>query len=88
IEREIEKLKKAIEGDSIDEIRKCIDSLNTASHKLSEVLYQKVKGTAGATAGSSAGSSSSAAGESSSGQRSSEGDVVDAEYEVEDDKKS
>lgn len=87
IEREIEKLKKAIEGDSIDEIRKCIDSLNTAAHKLSEILYQKVKSTASATAGSGTGGSSSGASESSTAEKSTEGDVVDAEYEVEDDKK-
>ena len=41
IQAEIDAVKKALESDSIDEIKEKMESLNTASHKISEVLYKQ-----------------------------------------------
>ena len=87
IEDAMEGLKKSIETGTLDEIRKGIDKLTTASHKLSEILYkqktsQQEAGTAGA--------GKPEEGRSREGQPSksaTEGEVVDAEYEVEDENK-
>jgi len=43
IESAIEELKKAMEGDDADAIRKHTEALATASHKLAEVMYQQAR---------------------------------------------
>lgn len=74
INRAIEELKKVMEGEDVDEIRRKTDALTQASHKLAEVMYaraaqqQQAAGGAGSTGGSAGGSQSG-------------DDVVDADYE-------
>jgi molecular chaperone DnaK len=74
IESAIDELKKAMEGDDADAIRKHTEALATASHKLAEVMYQQAQGgAADADSGTAAGGK--------------QDDVVDAEFEEVDDKK-
>ena len=76
IESALEELKKAMEGDDADAIRQKTEALATASHKLAEVMYQQAQAEGGAAeAGETAGSGKP-------------DDVVDAEFEEVDDKKS
>ena len=80
IEEALEELKKALEGDDVDAIKKAEENLAEKSQKLGEVIYQKMQaesedsGDAGASTDSG---SSSKAGD----------DVVDAEVVDEGDKK-
>ncbi|MBW2027555.1 MAG: molecular chaperone DnaK [Deltaproteobacteria bacterium] len=74
INRAIENLKKAMEGDNAEEIKRLSDELTQASHKLAEAMYAQASGQAGAeqaASGSAGGSSDS----------SKEEDVVDADFE-------
>lgn len=75
IEEAIGDLKKAMEGDSADAIRKAQDSLTQASHKLAEAMYSRAAGQQtdhGTQAGPRAGAADS-------GKKDE--DVVDAEFE-------
>ena len=72
IESKIEELKKVLEGEDEEAIKKATDELSQASHKLAEKLYQEQ---AGGTAGEQA--QGAEAGEQAQTQ---EEDVVDAEY--------
>jgi molecular chaperone DnaK len=53
IERAIEETKQALAGDDVEEIKRKQEALLTASHKLSEVLYQQAQQQGGATTGPS-----------------------------------
>jgi molecular chaperone DnaK len=75
INQDIEKLKKAMEGDDINEIKRLSDELTQASHKLAETMYAQAsqkqhQAQGGGTRGSSA-----------EGGASQEEDVVDADFE-------
>jgi molecular chaperone DnaK len=82
VEQAIEKLRKAMEGDNKDEIRRLSEELTSASHKLAEAMYQQASQTdsqkdAGGGADGSQGRSAKP-----------EEDVVDADFEeVKEDKK-
>jgi molecular chaperone DnaK len=80
VEEAIEKLRKAMEGDNKDEIRRLSEELTNASHKLAEAMYQQASQAQG----------QQAADPSSGGARAAkpEEDVVDADFEeVKEDKK-
>jgi len=78
IENKIEALKKAMEGDDEEAIRRATDELAQASHKLAEKLYaQKTEG--GAQAGEPGGAKAGQAG-GQTGTQSGDDDVVDADY--------
>jgi len=62
-----------------ERINQAIDQLNTASHKLADVLYKQAASQTGA--GPEAGSSST------SGSKPAEGEVIDADYVDVDDKR-
>ncbi len=82
IESAIENLKKAMEGNDADEIRRLSEELTQASHKLAEAMYQQASGTGAEQAGASAEQGRSAQ------QGSADEDVVDADFEeVKEDKK-
>ena len=82
IESAIENLKKAMEGNDADEIRRLSEELTQASHKLAEAMYQQASGTGAGQAGASAEQGRSAQ------QGSADEDVVDADFEeVKEDKK-
>ncbi|MBW1976962.1 MAG: molecular chaperone DnaK [Deltaproteobacteria bacterium] len=74
INRAIENLKKAMEGDNVQEIKLLADELTQASHKLAEQMYSQ---TAQQQAQAAGGSGSSQAGS----QSSKDEDVVDADFE-------
>ena len=91
IEQALEKLKKAKEGSNVDEIKKAIEELQTASHKLAQAMYEasaQKEQAAGADAGAGVGADAGAAteGSESEGKDSKKGkeggDVIDADYEV------
>ncbi len=73
------RLRKAMEGDDAEEIKKITEELNQASHKLAETIYQQAS-QEGAQPGADAGGEQGQA-------DSADEDVVDADYEeVKDDK--
>ncbi len=75
VEKEIESLKKLMEGDDTEAIKAGIESLTQASHKLAEMMYSQASAeqTEGAPADEGAGKSS--------GKKDDDDDVVDADYE-------
>ena len=79
IQSALDDLKKAIEGDDPEEIKKKSETLAQASHKLAEMMYAQAQGE-DAAAGNAAGNSGAA-------QADDADDVVDAEFEDVDDKK-
>ena len=85
IEEEIAGVKKSLESGSADEIKARMDRLNKASHKISEVLYKQ----ASAGQGQPQPEAAASAGDKKEGQAKPGGDeeILDAEFEVEDDKK-
>lgn len=87
INQGLEKLKKAKEGRNAEEIKKAIDELQEASHKLSQAMYEAASKKQQAASGAGATTEDSSAGkESSAGTDSKKGkegdDVIDADYEV------
>ncbi len=77
IEESIARVKKALEGDDLDAIKKAQDELMNVSHKLAEAMYAK---TAGGAGGPGAAGGASAAGEDASSGKKDD-DVVDADFE-------
>jgi molecular chaperone DnaK len=72
INRAIENLRKAMEGEDTEEIKRLTDELTQASHKLAETMYAKA-----AEQQAQAG----AGGAESTGEASKDEDVVDADFE-------
>ena len=85
IETAIKDAKKALEGGEVQAIRNAREVLEKASHRLAEVMYEKVtpKPEAGGDEGARAGSP----GEDAPGSDPGDGEVVDAEIVDSDDKK-
>jgi len=80
VRTEIEATKKAVESDNIDNIKKALENLNRASHKMTEVLYRNAgaqPGQGGAPHEDQPASSGPTGGGNSGG--GAEGDVIDAE---------
>jgi molecular chaperone DnaK len=75
IEAAIERVKKAIEGDNLSEIKAAQEELTNASHKLAEAMYAKSSGQQG---GPQAGPQQGA-GQQGGGKK--DDDVVDADFE-------
>jgi len=71
INNAIENLKKAMEGENTEEIKRLTDELTQASHKLAEIMYAKAS--EGAQAGEGAAESTA--------EPSKDEDVVDADFE-------
>ena len=85
IKEAIEPLRKAMEGDDPEEIKRLSEALTQASHKLAEAMYQQASQEGGQEpdAGSEAGP-----GGQQAGGPPPDDDVVDADFEeVKDDKK-
>ncbi|MCL7487747.1 MAG: molecular chaperone DnaK [Desulfobulbaceae bacterium] len=79
VENEIANLKKALEGDNVDDIKKATESLTQASHKLAELMYaQSNKAQQGGAGPEDAGQGG--AGPESGGGKDDD-DVVDADFE-------
>ena len=77
IESAIARVKKAIEGDDLNEIKAAQEELTNASHKLAEAMYAKSAGQESGAAGAQAGQQ---AGGQQSGRKKDD-DVVDADFE-------
>lgn len=75
IETAIENLKKAMETDNTEEIKKLTDELTQASHKLAEAMYAK------AAAEQQAQTEEDAPGDAASDSPEKDDDVVDADFE-------
>ena len=73
INMSIEKLKKAMEGDNTEEIKRLTEELTQASHKLAEAMYAKASAEQARSTGSSASGSTS--------EKPKDDDVVDADFE-------
>jgi molecular chaperone DnaK len=81
IESAIEELKKAIEKNDVDDMKRKLEALNTAQHKAAETMY-KTASASGAPGGQPGGG----AGASGGAESRDSGDVIDAEV-VEEEKK-
>ena len=82
VEQEIEKLKKAMEGDDTAAIKSATESLTQASHKLAEMMYaQASQQGAGAAGGGAAGAGAGAGASQGAGKGKDDDDVVDADFE-------
>ncbi|MFC1837270.1 molecular chaperone DnaK [Thermodesulfobacteriota bacterium] len=78
VEKEVESLKKILEkGDNIDDLKKGIESLTQASHKLAEIMYSQATQE---QAGGQPGEGGPEAGGSADEGKADE-DVVDADFE-------
>ena len=78
IEEAIAKVKKALEGDDLEAIKKSQDDLMNVSHKLAEAMYAK---TSGGPGGPGATGGAEAAGGEGQASGKKDDDVVDAECE-------
>jgi molecular chaperone DnaK len=79
IENKITELKKLMESEDAEAIKKCSDDLAQLAHKLAEAIYAKAPGSAGETGG---------AADQAGTSKPKEDNVVDAEFdEVKSDKK-
>lgn len=77
VETASENLKKAMEGDDTQEIKRLSEELTQASHKLAEAMYQK----ASQADDQQAGAQPDAEGTAQTGPSAPEEDVVDADFE-------
>jgi molecular chaperone DnaK len=75
INNSIEKLKKAMEGDNAEEIKRLTEELTQAAHKLAEAMYAK------ASAEQQAQQSAASDASGSTKAKSGDDDVVDADFE-------
>jgi len=89
VEAVIPNLKKAIENNDADEIKRLSEELTQASHKLAEALYQQSAADQAAQEGAGAGAAGAgAANDAQAGSAAPDDDVVDADFEeVKDDPK-
>lgn len=87
IDTAISEAKTALGGEDVDAMNNAFDRLQTASHKLAEVLYSQAS-TGGDQGGAEQASSASASGDGGSTASNDDDGVIDAEYvDVEDEKK-
>ena len=77
---EIENVKKALEGSDIDKIKEATEKLKQAFYAMSEKLYAQANPNGAAGAGANAGAGAGP-------QTDANGNVYNADYKVEDDKK-
>jgi len=83
VQTEIDNTKKAIEGEDVEEIKKAIEALSQASHKLTELMYQQASQQQAQQQGAEAQGESEAQAKDQPSD-SSEEEVIDAEVVDED----
>ena len=89
ITAQIESLKKVLEGENTEDIKKSTDELEKIVGELSTLMYKQSSANAGAgaqNAGPGGAAGSAGAGEQPSGGSKPEDDVIDAEFEAKDEK--
>jgi len=79
VETEVDNVKKALEGNDSDKIKEATEKLTTVFYELSEKLYKQANPNAGAEA--------EGAGEANGPTEGADGNVYDADYNVEDENK-
>ena len=80
VEREIENLKKAMEGEDTAAIKSATDALTQASHKLAELMYAQAKAQGAAPGEGGAAGAGAGGGQGKKGGKDDD-DVVDADFE-------
>ena len=80
VEEKINALKKAMEGEDIEAIRRASDELTQASYKLAEILYREKAQAGTSTQGATSQQTDSA--QKTSDKKKEGDDVIDADYEV------
>lgn len=80
INEAVEKAKKSLESENIDEIKQAQEEVQKASHKLSEEMYKQAQSQQQQAGGPQGGP------EQAGGEKKGEEDVVDADYKVDEDK--
>jgi molecular chaperone DnaK len=81
VEEALEKAKSALAGGNLESIEAANKELETASHKVAEVLYSAAqKAGAGGGAGTPPGAGGAAGGPGPEPKKPGEGEVIDAEY--------
>jgi molecular chaperone DnaK len=81
VESAVSALKEALKGDDADAIKKALENLEQASHKIAEAMYKTADAGAAPTGEAPSPDAAADGGETSSGD---DDDVIDAEYEVKD----
>jgi len=91
IEAAIERVKEALKKDDVDEIKSAADDLNQAWHSVSQEIYQQATQDAGPQGAPGAGQQAPPPPPGAEGPQpgpgGGDGEVIDAEFEVDDDKK-
>ena len=89
VEKALEKAKEDVKSEDAETLKKATEELNTATHKLSEILYKEAaqKAQAEQTAASGKTGAPGAGAKQNNKKSSTDEKVVDAEYEVVDDEK-
>ncbi len=77
IEGKIESLKKLMEGEDVEAIKKATEELAQASHKLAEQLYSQAQGQ---QPGADAGAAGAQPGAGAAGAKKADDDVIDADF--------
>jgi len=78
IEAALAEVEETVQGDDVSAIKKSLETLNTESMELGKAVYEATSGEGGDAGGATAGATASGGGDE---------DVIDAEYEVKDEKK-
>jgi len=86
IQKEIENTKKTIEGENAEEIKKAIEALSQASHKMTEMMYQQATQQQAQQGAAQEEAPGEQEGKQEPAQDSSEEEVIDAEV-VDEEKK-
>ncbi len=87
IEAAIERLRTALKAEEVDEIKSATEDLNQSWHAVSQELYQQASGQPGGEAGPEAGPQAPPPPPPGQEGQAPEGEVIDAEFEVEDEGK-
>ncbi len=88
VESAIADLRKAMDGQDVEEIKRLSEQLTQSSHKLAEAIYQQQTAQGEQAAGGAGGAGAGAGQQAGGGGAAHDDDVVDADFEeVKDDKK-
>jgi molecular chaperone DnaK len=82
INKAIEKAKKSLQSENVDEIKKAQEELQKASYKLSEEMYKQAQAEQQKQAGGAQGAAGQTGGAEQAGEKKGKEDVVDADFKV------
>ena len=92
VESALSNLREVAKGDDTDAIKKATEALNEAAQSIGRIIYEQAAQQAGATSGATGGPTGGQAGEQPAGEPSGSGeqgksdDVIDADFEVKENK--